>query len=112
MCGRGLPLLKSIGGKQRPLFVLNHGARKSSSALVATLSKISGIRQLQLVQQEIDLIEVKIVPGNQWVLEQTDIVGKEVCAYFSNKMRCIVQLQDRLELTTSGKLRTVVINVS
>ena len=60
-CGRGLPVLKRIVGRERNLVVLPTGERVSSAFFDKELGKIAPVRQLQLTQKTIQEIEVKLV---------------------------------------------------
>lgn len=59
-CGRGLPVLKRIVGRERNLVVLPTGERASSSFFDKEIAKIAPVRQFQLTQKTVHEIEVKL----------------------------------------------------
>jgi len=60
-CGRGLPVITRILGRQRNLLTLPNGRRHWPSFPSEKWSHAGPIRQLQLVQQSLDHIEVRVV---------------------------------------------------
>lgn len=59
-CGRGLPVLKRILGRSRNILVTPEGARYFPSFPSNDWAKIGAIRQLQLTQDKVDHIQVKV----------------------------------------------------
>lgn len=60
-CGRGLPVLKSILGRQRNMLTLPDGSRHWPSFPAEAWANIAPIRQIQLVQTDIQSIKANIV---------------------------------------------------
>ena len=61
-CGRGLPLMERVVGRVADFLVRKDGGLVAGVSLIErTLTAISGIRQMQIVQETIDDIVVKIV---------------------------------------------------
>ncbi len=59
-CGRGLPVLKRIVGRERNLVVLPTGEKASSAFFEKDITKIAPVRQFQLTQKTVHEIEVKL----------------------------------------------------
>ncbi len=59
-CGRGLPVLKRIVGRDRNLVVLPTGEKVSSAFFDKEIAKIAPVRQFQLTQKTAREIEVKL----------------------------------------------------
>lgn len=60
-CGRGLPVLKRIVGRQRNLVTLPDGSSHWPSFPTSMWMDIGPIRQIQLVQKQLDHIEARLV---------------------------------------------------
>ena len=59
-CGRGLPVLTRIVGRERNLVVLPTGEKVSSAFFEKEITKIAPVRQFQLTQKTAHEIEVKL----------------------------------------------------
>lgn len=110
-CGRGLPLLKRVWGKRRPLFRLPDGRVKSSVQLVADLHQFEEVRQHQIVQKAVDHVLVRVVPNPGWSEAHAEQIRKAFEAFFEAPIRTEVQVVERLELPASGKLVAVMSEV-
>lgn len=60
-CGRGLPVLKRIMGRQRNMWTLPSGGRVWPMFSSRVWGHITAVRQLQLVQHSLDRIEARLV---------------------------------------------------
>jgi phenylacetate-CoA ligase len=63
-CGRGLPVLKRIMGRARNIIHLPDGTRHWPSFPASAWTHIGPIRQIQMVQKELDLILVRLAVEN------------------------------------------------
>lgn len=62
-CGRGLPMMGRVAGRVADFLLREDGTRVAGISLIEnTLTKIPGIEQMQILQEQIDRIVVKIVP--------------------------------------------------
>ena len=59
-CGRGLPVLESVIGRERELLVYPSGDRQFPEPRPGGLDQFPQIRQFQLTQKHLDRIEVKL----------------------------------------------------
>jgi len=71
-CGRGLPVLERIMGRQRNMLVLPDGTRHWPSFPAETWSGIAPIRQIQLVQHSPRQIEARLAIDQPLTPEQRD----------------------------------------
>ena len=60
-CGRGLPVLKRIVGRQRNMITHPDGSQHWPSFPASTWSHIGPIRQMQMIQKEPDYIVINLV---------------------------------------------------
>ena len=78
-CGRGLPLMGKVAGRVADFLMKKDGTQVAGISLIEnTLTRLPGIDQMQIVQENIDLINVNIVQGESWCPE----VGNELKEYF------------------------------
>jgi phenylacetate-CoA ligase len=63
-CGRGLPVLKRILGRQRSFLVLPSGEKRFPEARMILTDIAPEIRQFQLTQKSLETIEVKLVAAS------------------------------------------------
>jgi len=80
-CGRGLPLMEQVNGRVADFLVKHDGSRVAGVSLIEnSLTKIPGINQMQIVQESIDLILLRIVPSP---IADNDAAG-ELVKYFKS----------------------------
>lgn len=107
-CGRGLPLLKHVEGKARPHFKLGDGRWKHSSELVHIVTAVGGHHQHQVVQRSLDEVIVRVVPSHEWTSEHGRRMVEGVRGFFESPIEVRLEVTPRLELSPSGKLRSLV----
>jgi phenylacetate-CoA ligase len=78
-CGRGAPMLRRIVGRTADFLKRMDGSRVAGISLIEnTLTKIPGIEQMQIVQERLNHIAVRIVPGPDFSVTRRD----ELSSYF------------------------------
>lgn len=79
-CGRGLPLMERVNGRTADFLIKTDGTLVAGVSLVErTLTAIKGIEQMQIVQEKIDDITVRIVTNELY----DDQSHKRLIAEFS-----------------------------
>lgn len=82
-CGRGLPLMEQVTGRTADFLRAEGGFRVQGISIIEnTLTKLPGIRQMQVVQDEPLRLQVHLVPGPGW--------GPEVAAELQATLRGIM----------------------
>jgi phenylacetate-CoA ligase len=98
-CGRHLPTLKRILGRERGLFVRADGSRFWPTAGQRRIEKVVPMRQWQMIQHSLTDIEYRMVTDNPLTEEQhsklTEIVNDNLG--FTNEVR-VVRYADSLPL--------------
>ncbi len=90
-CGRGLPLMECVTGRTADFLWAEGGYRVQGISIIEnTLTKLPGIRQMQIVQEEDGRLEVNLVPGPGW--------GDDVAAALTATLRDILGQGVALEL--------------
>jgi phenylacetate-CoA ligase len=79
-CGRGAPMLKRIVGRTADFLKRLDGSRVAGISLIEnTLTRIPGIEQMQIVQDSLSHIALRVVPGVAFTSAQRE----ELVGYFS-----------------------------
>lgn len=78
-CGRGLPLLRRVMGRTADFLRRHDGSRVAGISLIEnTLTRIPGLEQMQIVQEALLRIVLRIVPG----VDFSDTNRRELVGYF------------------------------
>ncbi len=107
-CGRGLPLLARVQGKNSPMFHLADGRRKSSVILARLLRKLGGHWQHQVVQKALDNVAVRVVVKHEWSDRHARELRRVVEEFFESPVRVDLEPCDRLPTPASGKFQNMV----
>jgi phenylacetate-CoA ligase len=78
-CGRGQPTLARVVGRTADFLKRRDGSRVAGISLIEnTLTKLPGIGQMQIVQETLDEVQLRVVPGPQF----DDVSRRELVDYF------------------------------
>lgn len=104
-CGRGLPTIRRIVGRTADFLVRRDGSRVAGISLIEnTLTRLPGLDQMQIVQDSIDHLTARIVPGAEF----TPAVSAELTSYFESQFpgaRIDVELVTAMAQEANGKYR-------
>lgn len=111
-CGRGLPTLRRIMGRERNLVRLPDGARNWPLVGFHAFDSVAPVRQYQLIQTAPDHIEFKIVTDAEISKDQEDglISIAQKALQYPFRMT-VVQFRDRLRPAANGKFEEFVCKV-
>jgi phenylacetate-CoA ligase len=111
-CGRGLPLMDRVSGRVADFLVRRDGARVAGVSLIEnSLTRIAGIRQMQIVQESIDHIRLRVVPEQGFApAARTELVNYFVATFPS--ARVDLELTDGIARETNGKFRFAICKVN
>jgi phenylacetate-CoA ligase len=107
-CGRGLPVLKEVAGRQMDILVTCDGRRLPGIFFPHLLKDYAAVRQFQVVQPERDLVELKLVVDDRWEQAARESLRREVQHAVGDATRLLIKEVDEIPLTAMGKLRVVV----
>ena len=96
-CGRHLPTLKRIVGRERGLFQRDDGRKFWPTARMRDLEKVVPIQQWQMIQHEFDDIEYRIVTKDPLTEEQAAELTKIATDHFAIPVR-FVRFENQLPL--------------
>jgi len=112
-CGRGLPTLRRIMGRERNLVRLPDGARNWPLVGFHAFDSVAPVRQYQLIQTGLDHIEFKVVTDHEISKEQEDALVEIVQKALQYPFRMtVLQLRDQLRPGANGKFEEFVCRVS
>jgi phenylacetate-CoA ligase len=107
-CGRGLPLLKQVVGRRLDRLTTPDGRMIPGELFPYVLKDFPSVRRYQVVQQEPDQIDLRLVlRGEQRETEKARI-ETELRAVLGPSIRLALIEVDEIPLTRAGKLQVVV----
>lgn len=102
-CGRGLPVLERIAGRQRNMLVLPDGRQHWPSFPAELWTPFSAIRQFQLVQQRLDAITVRLVAAPRLTPAEEERLANALRARFGYPFVIDFHYLERIERSSGGK---------
>lgn len=105
-CGRGLPVLKRIFGREQGMLVLPSGEKRSTllgSGDIEKFLAIAPIRQYQLVQTDVETIEVRLATERRITSEEEGHVKEWVKDKFGYPFAVGLTYHDEIAKDASGK---------
>jgi phenylacetate-CoA ligase len=105
-CGRNLPLLKKLEGRVADFLKNKNGGLVGGVSLVErTLTKISGLEQMQLVQKQLNEIVINRVKGKDFNQTTDQDLRAEMIEVFGEDIRLKIIDVDKIPQEASGKYR-------
>jgi len=102
-CGRGLPVIKRIMGRQRNLVTLPDGTRHWPSFPAESWSSIAPIRQIQLVQRDMESIEARLVADRPLNTKETGELIAVLQRDLGYPFRITLQYMQKIERNANFK---------
>ncbi|WP_182864780.1 phenylacetate--CoA ligase family protein [Rhodopirellula sp. JC639] len=107
-CGRGLPLLEKIVGRQMDVLRLPDGRNLPGAFFPHLIKDIPAVRQFQAVQTQPDKIQLHLVVDETWNAEHGDALRRRIIHTIGESSQLEIRRVDQIDLTAAGKLRVVV----
>jgi len=105
-CGRGLPLIESVVGREADYVLTPTGALISGISLTDHFAtEIRGASQVQIVQEKLTFLRLRMVPGEGFGPDSHQQIETLVRNTFGPQMRYEVELVDAIPQESSGKYR-------
>lgn len=111
-CGRGLPVLRRIMGRQRNLITLPDGKQHWPSFPEESWGHIAPILQIQLVQKALDNITVRLVVADRLSQEQEAALVKVLQGKLGHPFVITLEYLDKIERTANNKYEDFVSELS
>jgi len=104
--------MEHVTGRTADFLIKPDGTRIAGISLIEnTLTKIPGIDQMQIVQQELNHITLKIVPGDGYGQGTDDSLMMYFQNLFGSKVLFQIEIIEIIEPEASGKYRFSICNV-
>jgi phenylacetate-CoA ligase len=110
-CGRGWPLLAKVEGRVSDIIVGKNGKYYSCQSPRLFGADIPGIGQMQVIQESLGALEVKVVPADQWCeASEKLLIGR--MRDLLGDIQVTITLTDHIPPAPSGKYRFTISKVS
>lgn len=110
-CGRTLPLMDDVATKAEDLLTLSDGRIISPSVLTHPFKPLTMIEESQIIQESIDLLIVKVVPGQDYAASDGKRLVHGLQERLGDKIEIQVQVVSELPRTSAGKFKWVISKV-
>ncbi len=111
-CGRGFPLMEEVRGRAFDTIITPEGKALGGFFWTFISRAVPGIKQFQIVQNEKNSIDFKIVPESSFSIESTKHLEKEIKEAAGQNFKVNFKVVDEIPLTPSGKFRFIVSKIS
>lgn len=111
-CGRSLPVLQEVEGRNTDFIVAADGTVMHGLALIYVLRDLPGIERFRIVQESLDRVVVQLVPGERFEQARVGDIVTGMRARLGATVTVDVQLVDGIPAERSGKFRYVLSHVS
>jgi len=110
-CGRGYPLLKSVDGRVFDVVVAPNGRFISGTYWTILFRTVGGIRQFQLVQESVDMLDVKLTTEPAFQKASLAKLEEQIKERCGSEMRVRFEFVDDIPLTKAGKRKFIISKV-
>jgi phenylacetate-CoA ligase len=110
-CGRGFPLMSDVTTKAEDIVVTRDGRFISPSVLTHPFKPLHNIKMSQIIQEDLDLIRIKIVKGKDYTERDTETLLHSFKERVGLQMKVEIEFVDSLERMSSGKFKWVLSKV-
>ncbi len=105
-CGRPHPLLRTVTGRTADFLVAADGSRVAGISLIEnTLTRYSGIAQLQIVQEEVGRVDLNVVPAAGWEAAVADALVRVMRESLGGELSVVLHICDTIPPEPNGKYR-------
>ena len=105
-CGRGLPLIQQVMGRTADFLIKKDGTRVAGISIIEnTLTKIPGIGQMQIIQNSLEEIQVKVTPDENYNPETSRILIHYLKELFQGPKNVEIELVEEIKSESNGKFR-------
>ncbi len=112
-CGRGLPTLRRIMGRQRNLLVMPNGERRWPIFDAGERPEdLPPLRQFQVVQRSLSQIDLNVVHDSDFSPQEAEIVRRYVQQMLGHPFEVTIRRVDAIPRSRSGKFEDFISEVS
>jgi phenylacetate-CoA ligase len=111
-CGRNLPLIKQVVGREDDILTLPSG-KKISPRMINVIEEIPGISAYKTIQKAKDYFLVQVIKNNEFTDNTiNEIVRMIKIGCLGEKVKIKVQIVKEISKERTGKIRTIVSKVN
>lgn len=113
-CGRGLPVLKRILGREQGMLVLPSGAKMTTLLGSGDIKKLLGlapVRQYQFVQKDLETIEARLAAKRGLTAAEEKNIAEWLAAKFGHPFTVKFTYLDEIAKAPSGKFHDFICEV-
>ena len=111
LCGRRLPLIKQIVGREDDFIILPSG-KKISPRMINAIENIPGVMSYRTIQETRGRILVKLVKGKDFCQNTVNEVQKQIkLGCLGEEMTVEVEIVKEIQRASRGKIRAVISNL-
>lgn len=107
-CGRGLPLLARVVGRQLDVLSTPDGRRIPGEFFPHLIKDYAAVTRFQVVQEAIDTIELKLVVASGWSSSESSRLERQIRDAAGGSVQLKVRTVNEIPLSRSGKHQVVV----
>ena len=107
-CGRGLPLLHKVVGRQLDVLQTPDGRRIPGEFFPHLMKDFPAVRHFQVVQDDPDRIQLRVVLKGPFGVDERRAIGHEVRKVFGSEIDFELLPVDEIALSSLGKHQVVV----
>ena len=105
-CGRGFPLMQEVTGRVADFLVKQDGGLVAGISLIErTLTKIAGLTQMQIIQEDMKKIHLSIVKNKDYSEKSRIALLNEFRGVFGPQVTVHIDLVSEIRREKSGKYR-------
>jgi phenylacetate-CoA ligase len=95
-CGRGLPVIRQVMGRERNLLTMPDGSRHWPYLSIGDWDEIAPIRQAQVVQKTRDRLEIRLAAERQLTAQEKDELEKYITKQLRHAFQYEITYHDSL----------------
>ncbi len=111
-CGRSLPLLQRIEGRNTDFVVARDGTIMHGLALIYVVRDLEGVENFKIIQESLELTRIQIETGPRFRETDKQVIAKGVKKRLGEAVEVHIEQLDSIPAEQSGKYRYVVSHVA
>jgi phenylacetate-CoA ligase len=106
-CGRGLPLMKILEGRKDSFMQMSNGKIITPITWIILLMHYN-IEQYKVIQETIDRIKIKIIPGGNFKQKDIEQIKRDSINILGDEVTIDIELVEEIPKEKSGKVKPIV----
>jgi len=111
-CGRGLEVMKVVKGRSTDFILAPDGRWVHGLALIYVIREIPGVREYQIVQEDVDSVCVRVVLDDGFPSDGQERIREGITKRLGTNVRVDVEEVPEIARAPSGKYRYVISQVA